>query len=89
MHPHDRMALAIGYYKRPDGVWLNSWGASRSGPPAETSWDTWKGVIQQHFEPSFNNRIHRRTDRFLAEYRDDMTPEELCALVLRVMETDA
>jgi hypothetical protein len=86
MHPHDRIALAIGYGRTSTGEWLNSWGASWGGSPADIPWEIWKGVVTRHFEPSFNNRMYGRTERFLAEYREDMTPDDLCDLVIRVMD---
>jgi hypothetical protein len=86
MHPHEETALAIGYKKWSDDEWLNSFGGSFSGSPADIPWDVWKGVLIRHFE-SYSRQADGSARRFWAEYRPDMSPSEVCKLVLRIEGT--
>lgn len=75
---NEAAARAIGFYRDKSGGWRNSWGSeiSRlldfSGDPYHAQ------VIVRAFEPTFQTRMDGTYEAFKAEYREDMSPKEIC-----------
>jgi hypothetical protein len=80
----EESALAIGFSRRQDGTWLDSWGATFSGSPADIPPGDWSSTLRRAFEPSFGNRMFGLDRDFANAYRSSMTPKEVCELAIRL-----
>ena len=83
---NEKVAVAIGFYKREDNLWLNSWGASITELPDFSGNSLHAQIVVDRFEKTLGSRIDRSHYLFYKEYNENMSPEEICELALKVID---
>lgn len=80
----EKTLIAIGWHKRPDGIWLNPWGADVKELPDLMNPMTCNIVVVESFQ-TFGSKVAGTYSEFEKRFSPDMAPEEICKLAIEVV----
>lgn len=81
---NEKIALAMGWFKREGGILLNSHGAPVSGIPDFSGDQDEVLAVIRHFE-TLEQRIRGNKQAFFARYNSQLSALEVCELALEIL----